>query len=52
MRRSPFTFEAKRRFLKADELLSYLGGFVNIVVVVLGMAVAFYNKQQCNNKLK
>lgn len=27
-------------------MLSYLGGFANIVVVFLGFAVAFYNKQQ------
>ncbi|CAD8143459.1 unnamed protein product [Paramecium octaurelia] len=45
-RRSPYTKYITRQFQKVDDLLSYLGGFVNIVVVFLGFFVAFYNKQQ------
>ncbi|CAD8049224.1 unnamed protein product [Paramecium primaurelia] len=45
-RRSPYTKYITRSFQKVDDLLSYLGGFVNIVVVFLGFFVAFYNKQQ------
>ncbi|CAD8060136.1 unnamed protein product [Paramecium sonneborni] len=45
-RRSPYTKYITRKFQKVDDLLSYLGGFVNIVVVFLGFFVAFYNKQQ------
>jgi hypothetical protein len=42
--RSPYTKYITREFEKADELLSYLGGFVNIVVVCLGFIISFYNK--------
>ncbi|CAD8141300.1 unnamed protein product [Paramecium octaurelia] len=45
-RRSPYTKYITRQFQKVDDLLSYLGGFVNIVVVFLGFFVGFYNKQQ------
>ncbi|CAK81191.1 unnamed protein product (macronuclear) [Paramecium tetraurelia] len=44
-RRSPYTTYIQRSYQKLDKLLSILGGFANIVFVVLGFIVAIYNKQ-------
>ncbi|CAD8209998.1 unnamed protein product [Paramecium octaurelia] len=45
LRRSPYTTYISRSYQKLDKLLSILGGFANIVFVVLGFFVAIYNKQ-------
>ncbi|CAD8210195.1 unnamed protein product [Paramecium pentaurelia] len=45
LRRSPYTTYIQRSYQKLDKLLSILGGFANIVFVVLGFFVAIYNKQ-------
>lgn len=44
LRRSPFTAYYSRSYQKLDKLLSVLGGFANIVIVVLGFFVGIYNK--------
>lgn len=44
MRRSPFTEIIKRKFQKLGELLSYLGGFMQIMRIAFGFIIAFYNK--------
>ncbi|CAD8126583.1 unnamed protein product [Paramecium sonneborni] len=46
LRRSPYTNYISRSYQKLDKLLSILGGFANIVFVVLGFFVGIYNKQQ------
>ncbi|CAD8198882.1 unnamed protein product [Paramecium octaurelia] len=46
MRRSPYTYEVKRDFQDLADLLSYLGGFANIVVMIFGFLITFYNKSQ------
>ncbi|CAD8072315.1 unnamed protein product [Paramecium primaurelia] len=45
LRRSPYTTYIKRSYQKLDKMLSILGGFANIVIVVLGFFVGMYNKQ-------
>ncbi|CAD8093863.1 unnamed protein product [Paramecium primaurelia] len=44
LRRSPFTEIVNRRFQKIGELLSYLGGFMQIMKVLFGFLIAFYNR--------
>ncbi|CAD8070776.1 unnamed protein product [Paramecium sonneborni] len=44
LRRSPFTEIVNRRFQKLGELLSYLGGFMQIMKVLFGFVIAFYNR--------
>ncbi|CAD8170329.1 unnamed protein product [Paramecium octaurelia] len=44
LRRSPFTEILDRRFQKIGELLSYLGGFMQIMKVLFGFLIAFYNR--------
>ncbi|CAK76107.1 unnamed protein product (macronuclear) [Paramecium tetraurelia] len=46
MRRSPYTYQVKRDFQDLADLLSYLGGFANIVVMIFGFFISFYNKSQ------
>ncbi|CAD8126731.1 unnamed protein product [Paramecium sonneborni] len=46
MRRSPYTYQLKRDFQDLADLLSYLGGFANIVVMIFGFFITFYNKSQ------
>ncbi|CAD8066755.1 unnamed protein product [Paramecium primaurelia] len=46
MRRSPYTYKVKRDFQDLADLLSYLGGFANIVVMIFGFFISFYNKSQ------
>ncbi|CAD8121277.1 unnamed protein product [Paramecium sonneborni] len=45
LRRSPYTTYISRSYQKLDKMLSILGGFANIVIVVLGFVVGMYNKQ-------
>ncbi|CAD8116549.1 unnamed protein product [Paramecium sonneborni] len=44
LRRSPFTETINRKFQKIGELLSYLGGFMQIMKLLFGFAIAFYNR--------
>ncbi|CAD8109349.1 unnamed protein product [Paramecium sonneborni] len=44
LRRSPFTETINRKFQKLGELLSYLGGFMQIMKLIFGFAIAFYNR--------
>ncbi|CAD8120490.1 unnamed protein product [Paramecium sonneborni] len=43
--RSPYSYQINRNFLRLDELLSYLGGFTQFMIVVVGILVKFYNRQ-------
>ncbi|CAD8062211.1 unnamed protein product [Paramecium primaurelia] len=43
--RSPYSYNINRKFLRLDELLSYLGGFTQFMIVVVGIIVRFYNRQ-------
>ncbi|CAD8182846.1 unnamed protein product [Paramecium pentaurelia] len=43
--RSPYSYQINRKFLRLDELLSYLGGFTQFMIVVVGILVRFYNRQ-------
>ncbi|CAD8156781.1 unnamed protein product [Paramecium octaurelia] len=43
--RSPYSYNINRKFLRLDELLSYLGGFTQFMIVVVGIVVRFYNRQ-------
>ncbi|CAK59699.1 unnamed protein product (macronuclear) [Paramecium tetraurelia] len=43
--RSPYSYQINRKFLRLDELLSYLGGFTQFMMVVVGILVRFYNRQ-------
>ncbi|CAD8171893.1 unnamed protein product [Paramecium pentaurelia] len=43
--RSPYSYRINRKFLRLDELLSYLGGFTQFMIVVVGIIVRFYNRQ-------
>lgn len=47
MRRSPYTFVIKRDFEDIADLLSYLGGFANIVALIFGIIIKSYNKSKC-----
>ncbi|KAM3131020.1 hypothetical protein pb186bvf_016832 [Paramecium bursaria] len=42
---SPFSYQYNRQYYRLDQLLSYLGGFLQFVIVVVGIVVSFYNKQ-------
>ncbi|CAD8200360.1 unnamed protein product [Paramecium pentaurelia] len=44
LRRSPFTETINRKYQKLGELLSYLGGFMQIMKVIFGFVIAFYNR--------
>ncbi|CAD8072309.1 unnamed protein product [Paramecium primaurelia] len=46
MRRSPYTFVIKRDFQDIADLLSYLGGFANIVALIFGILIKSYNKSR------
>ncbi len=45
LRRSFYTLYTNRVYQKLDDILSYLGGFLNIVVLGIGLGVTIYNKQ-------
>ncbi|CAD8150235.1 unnamed protein product [Paramecium octaurelia] len=55
MRRSQFTQIVYRKFLKLGELLSYLGGVVQIMRLLFGIVIVFCNRQlmliELSNKL-
>ncbi|CAK79124.1 unnamed protein product (macronuclear) [Paramecium tetraurelia] len=44
LRRSPFTEIIDRNYEKLGDLLSYLGGFMQIFKVIFGFFIAFYNR--------
>ncbi|CAD8093865.1 unnamed protein product [Paramecium primaurelia] len=44
LRRSPFTEIIDRNYEKLGDLLSYLGGFMQIFRVIFGFFIAFYNR--------
>ncbi|CAD8111545.1 unnamed protein product [Paramecium sonneborni] len=46
LRRSQFTEIVNRRFTQIGELLSYLGGFLQIMITGLGIFIIYYNKIQ------
>ncbi|CAD8190743.1 unnamed protein product [Paramecium octaurelia] len=46
MRRSPYTYVIKRDFQDIADLLSYLGGFANIVALIFGVLIKSYNKSR------
>ncbi|CAD8121273.1 unnamed protein product [Paramecium sonneborni] len=46
MRRSPYTYVIKRDFQDIADLLSYLGGFANIVALIFGIMIKSYNKSR------
>lgn len=39
LRRSPFTVHYSRKYQKFDDLLSFLGGFISIVVAGIGICI-------------
>ncbi|CAD8121753.1 unnamed protein product [Paramecium sonneborni] len=43
-RRSQFSEFVYRRFIKIDELLSFLGGFLQIMITGFGIFITYYNK--------
>ncbi|CAD8116551.1 unnamed protein product [Paramecium sonneborni] len=55
LRRSPFTESINRSYLKFGNLLSYLGGFMQISKLIFGFFIAFYNRTsmliELSNKL-
>ncbi|CAK58159.1 unnamed protein product (macronuclear) [Paramecium tetraurelia] len=51
LRRSQFTEIVKRRFTSIGELLSYLGGFLQIMITGLGLFIIYYNKIQMQIEL-
>ncbi|CAD8210004.1 unnamed protein product [Paramecium octaurelia] len=46
LRRSPYTQIFKRELQDISDLLSYLGGFANIVALVFGIIIKSYNKSR------
>ncbi|CAD8107862.1 unnamed protein product [Paramecium primaurelia] len=51
LRRSQFTEIVNRRFIQIGELLSYLGGFLQIMITGLGIFIIYYNKIQMQIEL-
>lgn len=51
MRRSPYTIIYTRKFSKIDELLSYIGGFIQSIIFICGYLIKEYNEGQYNIKL-
>ncbi|CAD8090665.1 unnamed protein product [Paramecium sonneborni] len=45
MRRSTYTENVYRNYQKVDDLMSYLGGFLQIMIVFFGFFIQVYNKQ-------
>ncbi|KAM3131032.1 hypothetical protein pb186bvf_016844 [Paramecium bursaria] len=41
----PYEYLITRQYLRLDELLSYMGGFLQFTIVIIGILVKFYNKQ-------
>ncbi|CAD8121754.1 unnamed protein product [Paramecium sonneborni] len=44
LRRSQFSEFIYRRYVKIDELLSFLGGFLQIMITSFGIIIMYYNK--------
>ncbi|CAD8200045.1 unnamed protein product [Paramecium pentaurelia] len=44
LRRSQFSEFINRRYIKIDELLSFLGGFLQIMITGFGIFIMYYNK--------
>ncbi|CAD8202414.1 unnamed protein product [Paramecium octaurelia] len=51
LRRSQFTEIVNRRYTQIGELLSYLGGFLQIMITGLGIFIMYYNKVQMQIEL-
>ncbi|CAD8200037.1 unnamed protein product [Paramecium pentaurelia] len=51
LRRSQFTEIVNRRYTQIGELLSYLGGFLQIMITGLGIFIMYYNKIQMQIEL-
>ncbi|CAK60745.1 unnamed protein product (macronuclear) [Paramecium tetraurelia] len=51
LRRSQFSEYIDRRFTKIDELLSFLGGFLQIMITGFGIFIMYYNKLQLQIEL-
>ncbi|CAD8170309.1 unnamed protein product [Paramecium octaurelia] len=45
LRRSTFNENIQRNYQKVDDLMSYLGGFLQIMIVFFGFFIQVYNKQ-------
>ncbi|CAD8188843.1 unnamed protein product [Paramecium pentaurelia] len=45
LRRSTFTENIQRNYQKVDDLMSYLGGFLQIMIAFFGFFIQVYNKQ-------
>ncbi|CAD8162344.1 unnamed protein product [Paramecium octaurelia] len=43
--RSPYKYIIQRDFMRLDELLSYLGGFTQFMIVIVGIFVSIYNRE-------
>ncbi|CAD8123994.1 unnamed protein product [Paramecium sonneborni] len=43
--RSPYSYAISRKFMRLDELLSYLGGFSQFMIAVIGVIIKFYNRE-------
>ncbi|CAD8128184.1 unnamed protein product [Paramecium sonneborni] len=43
--RSPYSYVISRNFMRLDELLSYLGGFSQFMIAVIGVLIKFYNRE-------
>ncbi|CAD8118980.1 unnamed protein product [Paramecium sonneborni] len=43
--RSPYKYMVQRDFMRLDELLSYLGGFSQFMIVIVGIFVSIYNRE-------
>ncbi|CAD8210201.1 unnamed protein product [Paramecium pentaurelia] len=46
LRRSPYTYIIRRELQDIADLLSYLGGFANIVAIIFGVIIKTYNKSR------
>ncbi|CAD8089546.1 unnamed protein product [Paramecium sonneborni] len=46
LRRSPYTYIIRRELEDIADLLSYLGGFANIVALIFGIIIKSYNKSR------
>ncbi|CAD8179145.1 unnamed protein product [Paramecium pentaurelia] len=51
LRRSQFSEYINRRFMKIDELLAFLGGFLQIMITGFGVFIMYYNKLQLQIEL-
>ncbi|CAK58154.1 unnamed protein product (macronuclear) [Paramecium tetraurelia] len=51
LRRSQFSEYVNRRYMKIDELLAFLGGFLQIMITGFGIFIMYYNKLQLQIEL-